>query len=271
MATTTTIPATKAAIRDDAWSICAISMLAWIFADGTHEAIGHGLTALLMGAQSGVLSTVAWSSAYDSRLVAAGGPVLNLIEAALLWLALRSAKKASPQTRFFLFTSCTFCLLTATGYFLLSGVTNFGDWAQVIAGMRPRWIWQALLAVVGAVTYFLSVRAMGACMVRYVGVSRRDHRRVTRLTVLPYFAALFLSAAGGFMNPLGITLVLESALPAAAGGNCGLLWLRYYIPKEAVPVSAEEGVSRSYAWIVAGAAASLAFIFVLGRGLTLHR
>lgn len=271
MATTKAILATKAVIRDDGLSICAISALAWIFADGTHEAIGHGLTALLTGAQSGVVSTVAWSSTYDSRLVAAGGPVLNLIEAALLWIALRSATKASPQTRFFLFTSCTFCLLTATGYFLLSGVTNFGDWAQVIAGMRPHWIWQVLLAVVGAVTYFLSVRAMGACMVRYVGVSRADRRRLTRLTVLPYFAALFLSTAGGFMNPLGITLVLESALPASAGGNCGLLWLRNHVPKGAVPVSAEEGVERSYAWIAAGVVLSLAFIFVLGRGITLHR
>ncbi|MGH9686170.1 MAG: hypothetical protein ACRD5K_03650 [Candidatus Acidiferrales bacterium] len=78
------VPAAKVSVRDDALTVCAISLLAWIFADGTHEAIGHGLTAMLTGAQSGVVSTVAWSSAYDSRLVAAGGPVLNLLEAAVL-------------------------------------------------------------------------------------------------------------------------------------------------------------------------------------------
>ncbi|MGH9718330.1 MAG: hypothetical protein ACRD4R_16605 [Candidatus Acidiferrales bacterium] len=271
MAAAASVPSAKTALRDDSATICAISFLAWIFADGTHEAIGHGLMALLTGAQSGVVSTVAWSSAYDSRLVAAGGPVLNLLEAAVLWIALRSAKRASPQTRYFLFIACTFCLFTATGYFLLSGVTNFGDWAQVLAGMRPHWMWQALLVVVGVVTYLLSVRAMGGALIRHVGVARDDRSRMNSLTVLPYFAALALSAAGGFMNPLGIALVLESALPAAAGGNSGLLWLRYYVPKGAVPLRGSDGVGRSYAWIATGVVLALAFIFVLGRGITLHR
>ncbi|MGA9884115.1 MAG: hypothetical protein WBQ34_10380 [Candidatus Acidiferrales bacterium] len=267
----TAVLAAKVSVRDDALTVCAISLLAWIFADGTHEVIGHGLTAMLTGAQSGVVSTVAWSSAYDSRLVAAGGPVLNLLEAAALWIALRSAKRASAQTRYFLFTTCTFCLFTATGYFLLSGVTNLGDWAKVIAGMRPHWIWQALLAVVGAASYFLSLRAMGACLVRYVGVSREDKPRMKRLTWLPYFAALALSFAGGLMNPLGIKLVFESALPAAAGGNCGQLWLLYYVPTGTVPLSEPDGVGRSYAWIAAAAMLSLAFVFVLGRGIAVHR
>jgi hypothetical protein len=267
----TAVAAAKSAIRDDWVTVCAISLLAWILADGTHEGIGHGLTALLTGARSGVVSTVAWSSVYNSRLVAAGGPVLNLAEAAVLWVALRSAGKASPQTQFFLFASCTFCLLTATGYFLLSGVTNFGDWAQVIAGMHPHWLWQALLATVGAATYFLSVRAMGGALVRYVGIPREDKLRMKTLTWLPYFAALALSAAGGVMNPLGMKLVLESALPAAAGGNCGLLWMRYYVPKGTAPARSEESIGRSYAWIGVAAVLSPAFIFVLGRGITLHR
>ncbi|MGH9686171.1 MAG: hypothetical protein ACRD5K_03655 [Candidatus Acidiferrales bacterium] len=142
---------------------------------------------------------------------------------------------------------------------------------MVIAGMRPHWVWQALLAVVGAASYFLSLRAMGACLVRYVGVSREDKQRMKRLTWLPYFAALALSFAGGLMNPLGIKLVLEAALPAAAGGNCGLLWLRHYVPKGAVPLRESDAVGRSYAWVAVGAVLSLAFIFVLGRGIALHR
>jgi hypothetical protein len=57
---------------------------------------------LLTGAKSGVLTTVAWSSAFDSRLVAAGGTLVNLSAALMFWLALRSAKLASMLMRYFL-------------------------------------------------------------------------------------------------------------------------------------------------------------------------
>jgi hypothetical protein len=54
------------ATADDTLTICAVSILAGIWTNVFHEGIGHGLTALLTGAKSGVLTTVAWSSAFDS-------------------------------------------------------------------------------------------------------------------------------------------------------------------------------------------------------------
>jgi hypothetical protein len=59
--------------NDDVPTVCAISLLAAILANVLHEGLGHAATALLTGTKSGVLSTVAWSSDFDSRLVAAGG------------------------------------------------------------------------------------------------------------------------------------------------------------------------------------------------------
>lgn len=265
------VPIVKAGARDDAATICAISALAWILAAVSHEGIGHALTAFLTGTQSGVLSTAAWSSAHDTRLVAAGGTLANLVEAGVLWLSLRGAKQASGQTRLFLFAACTFNLFTGAGYFLFSGAGNFGDWAQVIAGTHPHWMWRVLMTVGGAAGYYGAMRAMGAGLVRYVGIPREDKPRMRKLAWLAYFSALMISLAGGFMNPLGLTLVLESAAPAAAGGNAGLLWLRYYVPRAAVPGREAEGVGRSFAWISAAVVLSLAFIFVLGRGITLHR
>lgn len=273
MAATTAVPAAaKNTVCDDAATICAISALAWMLAAVSHEGIGHGLTALMTGAaQSGVVSTVAWSSAHDTRLVAAGGTLVNLIEAGLLWIALRSAKQASPQTRLFLFAACTFNLFTGAGYFLFSGIGNFGDWAMVIAGSHPKWLWRALMVIGGAAGYYGAMRAMGAALVRYVGVARDDKPRMKKLTWLPYFSALAVSIAGGMMNPLGLQLVLESALPAAAGGNAGLLWLRHYVPKGTESGDAAGGVGRSYGWVCTGIVLTGLFVFVLGRGITLRR
>jgi len=257
--------------NDDAPTVCAISLLSAMFADVIHEGLGHGALALIAGTQSGVLTTVAWSSAIDSKLVAAGGTLANLAAGTGFWIALRSAKRASVQFRFFLLTSVAFNLLAGTGYFFFSGVTDFGDWAVVIADMPAHWLWRTLLVVVGISAYYFAVSVVGNGLVTYVGVPRTEQRRLRRLTLIPYFSAALLLAAGGLLNPIGIQLVWQSALPGAAGADSGLLWLRYYIPRKVIPERGSEGIGRNYVWIIVAAILSLVFIFVLGRGITLHR
>ncbi len=264
-------PSTVSPTNDDGLTVCAISLLSAMLADVLHEGLGHGALALITGTQSGVLTTVAWSSAIDSKLVAAGGTLANLAAGIVFWTALRSAKRASVQLRFFLLTTAAFNLLAGTGYFFFSGVTNFGDWAVVIADLHPYWLWRTMLVVVGIAAYYIAVVVIGAGLVRYVGAPRTEERRLRRLTFIPYFSAAVLLAAGGLLNPIGIQLVWQSALPGAAGAHSGLLWLRYYIPRKAIPERRSEGIGRNYVWIASAAIFSLVFIFVLGRGITLHR
>ena len=255
---------------DDVPTICSISIVAGILTNILHEGVGHGLVALLTGATSGVLTTVAWSSTFDSRLVEAGGTLANLAAALVFWFALRSAKLASMPMRYFILITCASNLFTGTGYFFFSGVTNFGDWAVVISGLHPHWLWRSVLVVVGASSYFAAVLVVGFGLVRYVGVPRNQQGRLRRLTIVPYFSAVVLSSVAGLLNPLGMQLLWQSALPATAGGQSGLLWLQYYIPRGTEPKGTAEQLGRSYVWI--GVAAVLAFIYVvvLGRGITLH-
>lgn len=256
--------------KDDLATVCAISILAGILANVLHEGLGHAATALLTGAKSGVLSTVAWSSDFDSRLVAAGGTLANLAAGAAFWLALRGMRSASVEVRFFLFTSLAFNLFDGTGYFLFSGVTDFGDWAAVIAGLPAHWLWRALLTAVGVVSYFWAALVVGSGLVRYVGVPRNEPHRLRRLTFLPYLTSVFLASVSGLLNPLGIRLLWQSALPATAGGHSGLLWLMYYIPRGAVPVRCPDGIDRNYRWISVALVLAGAFIFGLGPGITLR-
>ena len=263
--------AVLAQTNDDALTICAISLLAGMLANVLHEGLGHAATALLTGAKSGVLSTVAWSSDVDTRLVAAGGTLANLAAGAIFWLALRNAKNASARLRFFLLMSLAFNLFAGTGYFFFSGVTNFGDWAVVIAGLQPHWLWRTLLVLTGITSYYGAVLLVGTGLVRYVGAPRNQPHRLWTLTFIPYVSSVLLSAAAGFMNPIGIQLVWQSALPGAAGADSGLLWLRYYIPKGTVPERRSDGIERNYPWIIVATILSLVFVFVLGRGIALHR
>jgi hypothetical protein len=260
-----------AASADDTLTICAISIVAGMMTNVLHEGVGHGLIALLTGTRSGVLTTVAWSSAFDSRLVAAGGTLVNLAAALVFWLALRTAKHASILIRYFLLITCAYNLFTGTGYFFFSGVTNFGDWAAVISGLNPHWLWRVLLVVVGACSYFAAAVVVGVGLVRYVGIPRHEQRRLRRVTTVPYLTAILLASAAGLLNPLGVQLLWESALPATAGGQSGLLWLQYYIPRQMEPQRSPGHLARSYAWIGVAAVLGVLYVVVLGRGITLHR
>jgi hypothetical protein len=257
--------------NDDMLTVVAISLVAEMLADVLHEGLGHAALALLTGTKTGVLSTVAWSSAVDSRLIAAGGTLANLAGGLVFWIALRGVRSGSVRLRFFLLISIAFNLLSGTGYFFFSGVTNFGDWAAVIHGLPAHWLWRSLLVVIGIASYYGTVLVVGGGLVRYVGVPRNDLRRLRRLTWIPYFSSVVILSLAGILNPIGIQLMWQSAVPAAAGAHSGLLWLMYYIPRGTLAERRSEGIDRSHAWIVVAAVLSLIFIFVLGRGISLSR
>jgi hypothetical protein len=259
------------AVHDDALTLCAISVVASMISTMLHEGLGHAALALCTGATSGVLSTVAWSSTFDSRLVSAGGTLVNLAAALVLWIGLRAARHASATLRFFLLILMAFNLFTGTGYFFYSGVTDFGDWAAVIHGLHPYWLWRTGLVVVGMAAYWGAMVVVGKSLVRIMGVPVNDAVRFRSLTLVPYFTALLLEGFAGLLNPFGIRFVFESALAATAGANCGLIWLRYSIPKTTAPGDRPEIIQRDYAWITVALVLAAAFIAILGPGMRLHR
>ena len=141
----------------------------------------------------------------------------------------------------------------------------------MISGLQPHWLWQALLVIVGASSYFAAAVVVGIGLVRYVGIPRHQQGRLRKLTIVPYFSGILLATVAGLLNPLGLQLLWQSALPATVGGQSGLLWLQYYIPRGTEPNRTPEQVERNSGWIVAAGILALVYIVVLGRGITLHR
>jgi len=159
-------------------------------------------------------------------------------------------------------------LFSGTGYFFFSGVTNFGDWAAVIHGLEPHWVWRLGLIVLGAASYYASMLLVAGKLSPFHR-SGESSRRLRGLCWTPYFAEGVLAGLGGLLNPAGLFYVIASALPSTLGANAGLLSLPAMMWRRGV--SEEEQVApiqRSSAWIASAAIASLLFIFVLGRGLT---
>jgi hypothetical protein len=217
------------------------------------------------------MSTVALQSDIDTRWISANGTLVNLLFAAIFWLVLLRPQRYRPATRYFLVLAMAGSLFTGTGYFLFSGVFNFGDWAAVIRGLQPHWMWQVGLVVVGVASYYASMLVVAAKL-RPFQSDGEGSRRVWTLCWTPYFTDGILAGLGGLFNPLGLFYVIASALPSTLGANAGMLSLPGMMRRW---INAREGqvepVRRSAAWIATAAVASLLFIFVLGHGITFSR
>jgi hypothetical protein len=215
------------------------------------------------------MSTVALQSDIETRWISANGTLVNLLFALIFWLLLIKPQRYRPATFYFFVLVMAGNLFAGTGYFLFSGVANFGDWAAVIRGLQPHWMWRLGLIVLGASSYYASMLVVAAKLKHFYGKDE-SARRLRLLCWTPYFTDGILAGLAGLFNPAGLFYVVASALPSTLGANAGLLSLpsmmrRSRVEKQFGPVD------RSSGWIVTGAIASLLFIFLLGRGITWSR
>jgi hypothetical protein len=266
-------PRMREAPKLDLWTITAVAITATVIADFIHEGLGHGGMCVATGGQPLALSTVHFECSADTRLVAAGGTITNLIFGALSWGAARAIKQAVAW-RYFFWLLMTFNLFDAGGYFLFSGVGNFGDWAAVVAGLQPPWAWRVGLVALGTVTYFvlfvpLCLRELRPFLGKDVEIRVR---RARQLTLVPYLTSGVLSCAAGAFNPVGPLLILISAAAASFGGHSGLAWMWTLLYGPRIPSSGLQmpEIEQHRGWMIAAVALAIAFIAGLGPGVRFH-
>jgi hypothetical protein len=254
----------------DLWTVAAIAISATVITDFIHEGLGHGGFCVATGAQPLVLSTVHFQCSADTRLIAAGGTLANLVFGAVFWAAARAVKRAATW-RYFFWLLMTLNLFDAGGYFLFSGIGNFGDWAAVVAGWQPQWAWRVGLVALGTVTYFLLFVPLCLRELRpHIGKDAEIRvSRARQLTVVPYLTGGVLSCAAGALNPVGPLLILVSAAAASFGGHSGLAWMWTLLQSPRIPSSELQmpEIERSPGWMVAAAVLALVFIAGLGPGV----
>jgi len=263
----------RAVTQPDLLTVIAIAIAATAIADFIHEGLGHGGMCLATGGHPMALSTVHFQCSADTRLVAAGGALANLIFGGLFWVASRTVKRAT-YWRYFFWLLMTFSLFDAGGYFLFSGIGNIGDWAAVVAGWQPAWAWRVGLTVLGMVTYFLLFVPLCLRELRpFLGRDQKSRlRRARQLTLVPYLTSGILSCVAGAFNPVGPLLILVSAAAASFGGHSGLAWMwsLFYNPNKASRELQMPEIERSRGWIVAGVILAIAFVAGLGPGVKFH-
>jgi hypothetical protein len=229
-----------------------------------HEALGHGIAAWLTGDRILSLSTVAVQNATASRFVSAAGTLANCIAGAFSLLLLRSAKSLRTST-YFLWIFGAFNLLNS-GYLVASALTNSGDWANVIAGLSPPWLWRCVVGIVGVVFYVFSIRWAASSMIRLAGASAEAD--VRRLVWPAYLLSGIVMTVAAVFNPISPSFILFSGAGPSFGLNSGLLFLPAMIADyRRAETPASPRIPFSFLWLVLAAVLSGIFVAVLGPGV----
>jgi len=241
-------------------TIISMAVIASALATVLHEGLGHGVTAALRGDVVTELTSNHLSSLRPDRWVDAAGTIVNLVVGSGALFASQVAGKRA-NIRYFLWILAALNLFPGAGYFLFSGIFGFGDWFQVIVGLPHQMALRVGMTIFGAALYFLVVRLI-AISVRPFVPDRSAYNIVGRL---PYCAAGLFSCAAGIFDPLGITLLFVSTIPAAFGGSSGLLWADSLMPR-ALPEH-NLVVRRNRLWWIAAVVFGSGYIVILGRGI----
>jgi hypothetical protein len=260
----------QSTIHPDTLTIIAITIVAAACTDVLHELVGHGAGCLISGGKPLIFSTVHFECSVQTRLLSAGGTIINLVAGLISLFAAR--RRRSVHWRLFFWLSMVFNFLDAAGYFLYSGIGKIGDWAYVIHDLHPAWAWRVGLTVLGAITYWWFVMISLRELQPLLSPDQEKRLRLARrFLFIPYFTNGVLLTVSGLFNPVGMFLVAISAMAASFGGCSGLLWMGSFLRGNSIPPPVTESapLTRSWQWIGAAVPVAIVFIFIIGRGVKL--
>ena len=260
--------------RVDLPTVIAIAAIAGLAANQLHEAGGHGGACLALGRH-----VREWGAFYldcdthdappaVGRLVAAAGSTMNLITAIVAAAMKRATPSSMPRARFFWWLLFAVSGFQWAGYYVFSGVSGIGDWGQdgVFSGISGWGLWRVCLAVGGFLLYWAWAIVAMRRLVTLTGADDPGRRLARTLCWTSYFTIGCVAFVIGLMNPVGLFILLASAVASSFGGPSALLWAPYYIrkaPSAGIPLA----ITRSWGWIVVAAAIVLTEGLILGPGL----
>jgi hypothetical protein len=244
-------------------TLACIGITACIGADLIHEALGHGTASWLVGDPILALSSVALQNVEANRLVSAAGTLANLFAGYLSLYALRRLRTLTSWA-YFLWVFGAFNLFNV-GYLTASALTGGGDWAQVIGGLSPAWLWRTLLGLLGLAAYIVSFRWVASFINSFIRRGQIGDRDRARMVWPAYLAAGAVLTAASLFNPISPSLILVSGVGASFGLNCGLPFLAAGAADPQTPGTA--CIAFSARWCAAALILSAAFIGILGPGV----
>src|SRR5262245_50125616 len=211
MRTTNLSPSDDLPHNIDSWSVACIAVVSYLVAAVIHEGLGHGLIAVLLGAQDLRLSIAALHldsrSLADgaSRLVCMAGPLIGFIAGCLSALWQLRTRSRNSEFRYFLWLTASVCLFANSGYLMALSFVPFGDIDGVLHGVKYSFWYRLGLSLGGMGLYVATVFFASHTLDPFLG--RNDRRaRAAKLLLTSYLVgsgSLILSTC---LGPEGLYL-----------------------------------------------------------------
>lgn len=252
----------------------AISAIAISITIALHEAI-HAVACAIGG---GILQEfsalhVACQSAstIHGKIVAGSASVINIFIGIGAFLLLRQSSNRRFELQYFLWLFMLVNWLNGAGYWMLSGIANFGDWATVIAGWKPTILWRIVMALIGTGTYtffvWFALKALG----KIIGGSDDEQiSRAVKLGIFSYIGIVFVVLLAGIFNPYGFnSSPVIGGLMAAVFGMSPLLWMMQWFQAKSFikEPNAPLQINFSWPWVITAVFIIFLYAYVLGSTL----
>lgn len=241
-----------------------------------HEAV-HALTCLLTGGSllefSAQHVNCAASSVTAGKWVSASSAIVDVLIALGLYRWLQQPRAMHAPTKFALWLLMLVSLTGGVGYLAFSGIIGVGDYANVIEGWQPEWLWRTLMSIVGLALFLLSVGMALKVVGQFIGGTDEDEQvgRLQRIGLTAYAGAVITSIAAGFFNEYGITgLPAVAGIIAAIGAGSPMVWMAQWFRADMFKKRSSTTnltFGRSWAYIVSGLVAVSIYAFALGPGV----
>jgi hypothetical protein len=255
-------------------TVVAIAAIAISFNVAFHEGV-HALTCLAVGGDlleySALYESCDSSTESQAKIVAGSAPIYNLIAGLLLWIILRNSRKQASETQFFLWLFMLMNWFYGAGYLMFSGIFNVGDWAVVINGWEPSWLWRVLITIAGTLLFIFFIRLGLQEFSKMVGGEGDEQiRRGNKLCILSYITSVVVILIAGFFCPYGLlSLPVTAGILAAIVALSPILgmmrWFRTnkFVKRVKEPLE----IRRKWQWLVAALIVVFTYVFILGRTL----
>ncbi len=256
----------------DRLTVIAISAIAISFTVAFHEGI-HALVCILVGGNlkeySALYVNCDCAKVWQAKTVAGSASIGNLILGFIFWGFLRASTNKSSETKYFFWLMMLLNWVYGAGYWAFSGVANVGDWAEVIKGAQPAWLWHLIMAAWGFLIYMylvvLALRELGKIIGGTNGEQLKRARKLGALSYLTVIAVVLL--AGLFYRAGFFSLPVMAGLAAAVGATSPLIWMMWWFRADrfAKQPGAPLEIHRRWGWVGTACVVVVLYAVVLGR------
>jgi hypothetical protein len=259
-------------------TLIAVSALAYVLAAALHEQLGHAAACVLLGSHPLALGAFyvncedSLLSSVNVRMVALAGPLVSLGTGIACFLLLRGMRAQARVGWYFTWLLGSLGFMMAAGYPLFSGISGIGDLGTepdaALHGVHPEWLFRVALTLLGIFAYVgvavLAARTIGP---RVPGSGTARIRTARMIALTSYLSGIVVYLAIGLLNPYGFVIVATSALASSMGGASGFLWMMQLLDRNREVAPPGLLFARSWGWIGAAAATTLAYAIVFGPTL----